>query len=210
MSQAPTSTLPGVEGGNYYDKYASKNPIERRLVGSFTDAVLALARRSGAAEAHEVGCGEAELTVRLASQGLRIRGSDVSSEAIEMARERTAGSPADIPLEAKGIFELDPDRDGAELIVCCEVLEHLTDPAGALEILATLARPWLLASVPREPIWRAMNLARGSYVRDLGNTPGHLNHFSRRSFLRFLERRFELVEVRSPLPWTVVLCRVAG
>ena len=86
-------------------------------------------------------------------------------------------------------------------------LEHLEDPAGALDVLAGLARPWLLASVPREPLWRVLNCARGKYWADWGNTPGHLQHWSRSGFLAFLERRFQVVEARSPLPWTVALCR---
>ena len=84
------------------------------------------------------------------------------------------------------------------------MLEHLDDPERALDVLAGLARPWLIASVPREPLWRALNLARLSYVGELGNTPGHLNHWSKRDFVRFLTRRFEVVEVRSPTPWTMV------
>ena len=76
-------------------------------------------------------------------------------------------------------------------------------------MLARLARPWLIASVPREPLWRALNLARLSYVGALGNTPGHLNHWSKRGFVRFLDERFEVVEVRSPIPWTMALCRAA-
>lgn len=87
------------------------------------------------------------------------------------------------------------------------MLEHLPDPKAALDALAGLADPWLLASVPREPLWRALNLARGAYVRDWGNTPGHLGHWSKRGFLELLGERFELVEARSPLPWTMALCR---
>jgi hypothetical protein len=112
-----------------------------------------------------------------------------------------------VDYEAKPVQELEPDRDAAELVVCCEVLEHLDDPDGALEVLAGLARPWLIVSVPREPLWRALNLARLHYVRELGNTPGHLGHWSKRGFLRVVGRRVEVVEVRDPLPWTMVLCR---
>ena len=74
-------------------------------------------------------------------------------------------------------------------------------------MLAGLARPWLIASVPREPLWRALNLARLSYVGDLGNTPGHLNHWSKRGLRAVSGARFEVVEVRSPTPWTMALCR---
>jgi hypothetical protein len=62
--------------------------------------------------------------------------------------------------------------------------------------------------VPREPLWRALNLARGAYVRDLGDTPGHVNHWSRRAFTALLARHGEVVEARAPLPWTMLLVRV--
>jgi hypothetical protein len=88
-------------------------------------------------------------------------------------------------------------------------MEHLGDPDAALETVARLARPWAIVSVPREPLWRALNLGRLRYMSALGNTPGHLNHWSRRRFARFIERRLELVELHSPLPWTMALCRSA-
>ena len=75
-------------------------------------------------------------------------------------------------------------------------------------MLAQLARPHLIASVPREPLWRILNVARGRYWLELGNTPGHLQHWSGSTFTALLAERFELVEVRYPLPWTMALCRV--
>jgi 2-polyprenyl-3-methyl-5-hydroxy-6-metoxy-1,4-benzoquinol methylase len=197
-------------GGNVYDKYGTSNPIERRLVGGFLDEVCGLVDRTRAGEAHEVGCGEGEISLLLARRGLRVRGSDVSADVIAEARRRATAAGVDVPYRAAPISALDPARDAAELIVCCEVLEHLDDPAAGLDALAELARPWLLVSVPREPIWRVLNLARGKYVRDLGNTPGHLGHWSRRRFLELLGSRVEVVAVRSPLPWTLALCRANG
>jgi 2-polyprenyl-3-methyl-5-hydroxy-6-metoxy-1,4-benzoquinol methylase len=137
-----------------------------------------------------------------------MRGTDAFPQVLEDARRRAGSAGVEIDFEPVPVEELDPGRHAAELIVCCEVLEHLEDPERALDVLASLARPWLLASVPREPLWRALNLARLSYVSELGNTPGHLNHWSKAGFVRFLTRRFEVVEVRSPTPWTMVLCRV--
>jgi hypothetical protein len=137
-----------------------------------------------------------------------MRGTDVSPDVIAEARRRAAAASVEIELRAAPVEDLDPSVDAAELIVCCEVLEHLEAPSGALEVISALARPWAIVSVPREPLWRALNLARLAYASDLGNTPGHLNHWSRRGFLRFLEDRLEVVEVRAPLPWTMALCRV--
>jgi 2-polyprenyl-3-methyl-5-hydroxy-6-metoxy-1,4-benzoquinol methylase len=198
----------GDAGGNVYDKYGTSNPIARRLMAGFMDQLDELVERTGATEAHEVGCGEGELAIRLARRGIHVRGTDAFPQVLEEARERARIAGVEIDFEATPVERLEPARHGAELIVCCEVLEHLQDPGRALEILAGLARPWLIASVPREPLWRALNLARLSYVGDLGNTPGHLNHWSKRDFVRFLASRFEVVEVRNPTPWTMALCRV--
>jgi SAM-dependent methyltransferase len=194
-------------GGNVYDKYGTRNPIERRLVGGFIASLEDLVARSGAREAHEVGCGEGELALRLARRGLRVRGTDASPEVIEEARRRAHAAGAEIDYRAAPIEELGPARDAAELIVCCEVLEHLLDPTDGLARVASLARPWLIVSVPREPLWRTLNLARLRYVSALGNTPGHVGHWSRAAFLGLLRSRVDVVAVRSPLPWTMALCR---
>lgn len=193
--------------GNVYDKYASRNPIERRLVGRFLSELRVLVARSGACEAHEVGCGEGELSLMLAREGLRVRGSDVSAEVVAEAARRADAAGVEVAYREASITALDPPIDAAELLVCCEVFEHLEDPEAGLESIAALARPWLVVSVPREPLWRVLNLARGKYLGELGNTPGHLGHWSRAAFLRFLRRHVDVVEARSPLPWTLALCR---
>jgi SAM-dependent methyltransferase len=195
-------------GGNVYDKYGTRNPVARRLMAAFLSDLDDLVTRTGADEAHEVGCGEGEISIRLARRGIRMRGTDAFGDVLEEARRRAAAAAVEIDFEAVPVERLDPDRHAAELVVCCEVLEHLGDPGRGLEMLSRLARPWLIASVPREPLWRALNLARLSYVGALGNTPGHLNHWSKAGFERFLGTRFEVAEVRSPLPWTMALCRV--
>jgi len=196
----------GIIAGNVYNKYEAKNPIARWLMQGFLRVVEDLVRQSEARDIHEIGCGEGHLSVRIATfSGGTVRASDFSVQVIEQARRLHAD--AGIAFKAAAIEDLSPDEDAAELIVCCEVLEHLPDPEKSLEILCSLARPYCLLSVPREPIWRILNMACGKYWHDLGNTPGHLQHWSSSSFLRLVGRYFDVVAVRHPLPWTVVLCR---
>jgi hypothetical protein len=76
--------------------------------------------------------------------------------------------------------------------------------------MARVARAALIVSVPHEPLWRALNVARGAYLRELGNTPGHLNHWTRRSFVRLLGRYGEVTQVRTPFPWTMLLVSVGS
>jgi hypothetical protein len=82
------------------------------------------------------------------------------------------------------------------------------DPEATVAEMARVARSHLLVSVPREPLWRALNVARGAYVRELGNTPGHVNHWSKRAFVSLLSRHGDVEHARSPFPWTMLLVRV--
>jgi 2-polyprenyl-3-methyl-5-hydroxy-6-metoxy-1,4-benzoquinol methylase len=198
---------PAVAGGNHYPKYTTRNPLARRLVDGFMAALVDLAGRSGARQVHEVGCGEGFLSTMLAQPGFVVRGSDISAAAVAIARQRAAALGLPVTFRVADLHDLSPSGDGAELVVCCEVLEHLADPARALALLARLAQPHLIVSVPREPLWRALNVVRGRYWADLGNTPGHLQHWSARGFIALLEDHVEVREVRTPLPWTMALCR---
>ena len=97
-------------------------------------------------------------------------------------------------------------RRGFLDVVCCEVLEHADATVRAVDVLAGLASPYLVASV--QPIWHRLNMARGKHLGALGNTPGHINHWGRASFLERIARRFDVLQTRSPLPWTMVPCRL--
>lgn len=194
-------------GGNYYDKYGSRNPIARALMKGFLDAFDALSAESGAKTAYEAGCGEGMLSLRLVAQGLQVKGSDVEDPIVEEANRRATARGLNPIFAARNLLELSPEETAADLIVCCEVLEHIPNPSIALDHLACLTRRYLLLSVPHEPLWRILNMARGKYISALGNTPGHVNHWSPRRFVGELGRRFDIVAVRKPLPWTMVLCR---
>ena len=84
----------------------------------------------------------------------------------------------------------------------------MPEPEATLAEMARVAQRRLLVSVPREPLWRGLNMARGAYLRELGNTPGHVNHWSKRGFVSLLSRYGRVEHVRSPFPWTMLLVRV--
>jgi SAM-dependent methyltransferase len=196
----------GVVAGNVYDKYCTRNLLARRLMARFLQDVKALVMSVDAPDIHEVGCGEGRLSVFLAREtGRMVRGSDVSRRIISQAKALAAKLDVPVEFRVAGLETLTPPQDTATLVVCCEVLEHVPDPHTALAKLVSLANPYLLISVPREPIWRLLNLARGAYWSRRGNTPGHLQHWSQKQFMRFLSPVARIVEVRSPTPWTMVL-----
>lgn len=198
----------GIIAGNLYPKYSTRNPLSRALVGRFLENVDELVSIVNPADIHEVGCGEGYLISRYAGQNRKVIASDFSEQVIALATSIATSKELDIDFRVRSIYSVVPENDSASLVICSEVLEHLDNPSLALDALAGIAKPYLLASVPREPIWRILNVARGKYIRDLGNTPGHLQHWSKVEFLAFLSKRFEIAKVRTPLPWTLVLAQV--
>jgi len=208
MVTASGQTEESIPVGNYYNKYQSSNFIVRRIMKRFFEAFNDLVTQSGASEAYEVGCGEGFLARELAAQGLKVRASDFSEEVVNEARELSRGPQWEaIQYEVRDIYQLQ-EVAPAPLIVCCEVMEHLTEPEQALRSIQNIATSHVLLSVPCEPLWRILNVSRGRYLTDLGNTPGHLQHWSRRGFANLVKQHFEIEVVRPVLPWTFVLARV--
>lgn len=197
-------------GGNLYDKYNTRNPVARWMMQGFLRAFDELAAQTGARRVLEAGCGEGELAFRLAARGCEVRGFDLGAPVIELAIAEARRRSLPVTFETASLYEfhLETGAPPPDLVVCCEVLEHLEDPARGLAALCALTRRYVLVSVPREPLWRILNCARGAYWSSLGNTPGHLQHWSSGAFVRFLETRLRVRAIRQPLPWTMALCEL--
>ena len=205
---AVTRSADGVVTGNTYDKYNARNPVARALMRGFERNLDDLFFSTEPHSVLDVGCGEGVLTQRWASTlaPARVVGIDLDDPllAAEWAR-RPAPNLTYIAQRAEQL----PFAAGEFDLVCAiEVLEHVPDPERTLAEMARCAARHVLVSVPREPLWRAVNIARGAYWRQLGNTPGHVNHFSKPGIVALCASHGEVIETRSPFPWTMVLVRV--
>ncbi|MDP9344927.1 MAG: class I SAM-dependent methyltransferase [Actinomycetota bacterium] len=211
MSSDVTVDREGTVTGNTYDKYGSTNPVVRRLMAGFEGALEELFANADAQSLLDVGCGEGVLTHKWAQQlgpDKRVVGIDLDDPHLHALWERRQAPNLEYRvMKAEAMPFADGEFDMASAI---EVLEHVPDPEHTVAEMARVARRWILVSVPREPLWRGLNLARGAYWKDLGNTPGHLNHWSKRSFVSLLGRHGDVVEARSPFPWTMLLVRLRG
>lgn len=208
MSGGVTISRDGVVTGNTYDKYGSSNPLVRRMMSGFESTLSELMGAAGPSSLLDVGCGEGVLVYRWAKEmpEARIVGIDLEEPSIQAGwAERQAPNLEYRVMRAENLPFAEDEFDVASAI---EVLEHVPDPEHTLAEMARCAKRHLVVSVPREPLWRMLNMARGAYLADLGNTPGHLNHWSRRSFVALLSRYGEVVQVRSPFPWTMLLVRL--
>jgi 2-polyprenyl-3-methyl-5-hydroxy-6-metoxy-1,4-benzoquinol methylase len=203
-----TVSSDGVVTGNTYDKYGSGNPVVRRLMRGFQRSLDELFATAAPRSVLDVGCGEGVLVHEWALRlgGGRVVGIDLEEESIQAGwAQRSAPNLEYRVMEASELPFADAEF---ELVSAIEVLEHVPDPERTLAEMVRCAERHLLVSVPREPLWRMLNVARGAYLRAAGNTPGHINHWSKRSFARMLARHGEIVEMRSPFPWTMLLVRL--
>jgi 2-polyprenyl-3-methyl-5-hydroxy-6-metoxy-1,4-benzoquinol methylase len=207
VSPAITTDAEGVVTGNTYDKYGSQNPVVKRLMARFHGTLEELFTQAAPTSLLDVGCGEGVLTHQWAEQVQgRVVGIDLDDPQLhEQWKDRQAPNLEYRVMKAENLPFGDDEFDLAAAI---EVLEHVPDPAHTVAEMARVASRHLLVSVPREPLWRGLNMARGAYLKDLGNTPGHVNHWSKRSFVKLLSQHGTVVEARSPFPWTMLLVRL--
>ena len=198
-----------VPTGNTYDKYGSTNPVVRRLMAGFDAALDELWERAAPESALDVGCGEGVLTERFAQQLERGHVVGVDLDDPKLRAEWATRARPNLDFRTYDGAELPFRRNEFDIACAIEVLEHVPDPERTLAELVRVARRHVLVSVPREPLWRGLNVLRGAYVRQLGNTPGHVNHWSKRAFLDFVNAHGQIAAIRSPFPWTMLLVRTA-
>lgn len=205
--------------GNYYDKYHSSNPIVKWMMANFKKNIKELLEilEKEPTKICETGCEEGEITtyIKQCMPKAHIDAFDISENVILNATEQHDN----IDFFVGNIYTMEViepkqrkkhilNTNEYDLVVCSEVLEHLEEPENALKKIneITADKGYILLSVPNEPIWRICNMARGKYLKQLGNTPGHIQHWSKRAFCKMLTKNnMRIIGTKTPFPWTMVL-----
>ena len=138
----------------------------------------------------------------------RIEASDVDEHLVDIARERNAQNGVVFSVES--VNSLHRENSSFDLVVALEILEHLHDFHSALNELSRVSRRFILFSVPWEPWWRMANMVRGYYLKDFGNTPGHIQHWNKKSFARMLKEKFYVKKISISMLWIVALVEKRG
>ncbi len=192
-----------VEKEDFAAKYSKAGTIGSKLIHNFYKKVDDLLSNVQINKALEVGCGHGYsthyLTKSLGSDCIEASEFDES-----MIPDAKARNP-ELRITQESIYELKREDNSFDLVLALEVLEHLESPQIALKELKRVTSRYCIVSVPREPLWRFLNMARGKYLGAFGNTTGHINHWSKKDFIHLVSRYFNIIAVVNPLPWTILL-----
>ena len=206
-----TTTPAEVPTGNTFDKYGSSNPVVKRLMAGFHASLDELWAKADAGVGARRGLRRGRADRRVGGAARRsARSSGIDLDDPKLRAEWDKRARHNLEFRAEEATHLTFADDEFDMAAAIEVLEHVPEPEATLAEMARVARRHLLVSVPREPLWRGLNMGRGAYLRDLGNTPGHVNHWSKRAFVSLLSRYGTVEEARSPFPWTMLLVRTGS
>lgn len=186
-----------------YRKYRAKNPLQQKLIERFLQAVLREARIIRPKTVLEAGCGEGFILERFykANIGEKQVGFDFSDSALELAKKERPH----LDIRKGDIYNIPFKDNSFDLVVCCEVLEHLEDPHKALKELHRVSRQYVLLSVPNEPWFMLANFVRGKNLSRFGNDIEHINHWSGDAFEKFVGTKFSVFTRKQPFPWTLLV-----
>lgn len=187
-------------------KHTHANPIQRRLLDRFHDVILDKIEALNPVSFLDAGCGEgfvADLILRRVP-GVKLTGFDFNPSSVQLAKR--TNPMADFVTAS--IFEIPFGPRAFDVTGCFEVLEHQTDPAGALRELARVTDRAFVVSVPHEPYFCLANATRGKNldIRPRGSDPDHKQFWTRAAFSSFVAETcpgFQINWLGGSLPWTI-------
>jgi len=191
-------------GGNIYNKYESRNPITSILMRKFFSSLDYFVEKAKPGRILDIGCGEGYVIKHLRERNgdILIEGIDNSTEVLDKARELNPG----VNFIHGSIYSIPKVDNSFDLVLASEVLEHLDEPEQAIEELKRVSRKYVIITVPNEPFFRVANILRLKYLGRMGNTPGHVQHWSIPAFRTLLNRHFDRFETKTSTLWQLALC----
>lgn len=130
--------------GNYEDKYNSKNPISRLLMNNFLKSVTELLKTTDlktTSSIAEVGVGEGELLKNIIKifPKAKYSATDLSKRKVKDAENNLKKNM--INFSVQNAEKLSKYRDNEfDLVICCEVLEHVKNYKKALKELRRILK----------------------------------------------------------------------
>ena len=188
-------------------EYQSTNPFTKRLIDNFYNKIKKIiANFDTDCRILEVGCGAGESSRKIFEMlaGRYFEASEFDERYVKKLLELNL--PYKISQEDVNCMHRKDNE--FDCVIFLEVLEHISDYEQALKELFRVSSKYVLISVPNEPLWRLLNIARFKYLKYAGNTPGHINHWSPSKLKKLLGKYGKVIKIESSLPWIISLTEV--
>ena len=137
-ARADPETVPGRQGyARWAETYDTQDnpltvlegPLVRSLLGDVQELSVA-----------DIGCGTGRHTLHLLEAGAKVTATDFSAEMMAQAIEKTKNQ--DVRFVTHDLRERFPfDNDAFDRILCCLVLEHISDLDPVMEEMARICKP---------------------------------------------------------------------
>lgn len=190
--------------GNIYDKYHSKNIFVKYAVEHFLNNIKNAVNMMRIETVLDCGCGEGYLSnfIYCLKKPIHVSAIDIDNYIIKKARQGCHY----IDFINATLYNIPYKNNAFDLVVVTETMEHLAHCDRALNEIIRVGRRYFIFSVPHEPYWHFINILGGKYIKKLGNTPGHINFWTKKSFLNYIENKLQISKDISAFPWTMILC----
>ena len=199
------NNVDGIVTGNYFNKFESKNPLVRFVMNKYHQELEKSIGRMRVSRLLEVGCGEGNIINFMIKKykPSYIKGLDIDEK---MLRNLSKKYPQ-FDFKKQFLDEKFQDEQEYDLVLCLEVLEHIEKYNAALNNIKKIKSKKIVFSVPNEPFFRIANVARLHYVKQLGNTPGHVNNFTYFDIYRVIKKHFpkDKVTISNCYIWNFVV-----
>lgn len=189
-----------------YLKHSNQNPIQKMLIENFYREFFLLIKPMAVETILDVGCGEGFTLKKLEEKkiGKKNQGIDYSDDAINLGKRLYP----ELNLSIGDVYSLKFKDKSFDMSLCTEVLEHLEDPEKAVKEILRVTKKYVVFSVPNEPFFIMANFLRGKYLKNWGNHPEHINHWTSPMFVNFLKKQhLTILKVKHPFAWTLVLAK---
>src|SRR3989344_7776788 len=189
-----------------YTKHTNSNPVQKKLIDNFYNHVYRLLKPLKLDSILDVGCGEGITLSKFEKEGIgkKLYGIDYSDDALKICKKIYPH----LNLKKGDIYDIKERNNSYDLVMATEVLEHLDDSEKALKELIRVSKKYVMLSVPNEPFFIGANFIRGKYLKNFGNHPEHINHWTLFSFRKFLQKNnLTIVAQKHPFAWTLILAK---
>lgn len=187
---------------HYMEKYNNNGVVAKYLVDNFYKTIGSIVVKTPKNwKILEVGCGPGESARRISQllDGQDFEASEFEPRLVDMLIKQNLA----YKVRQESVYQLERESKSINCLIMLEVLEHLDDYEKALDEIFRVAKNKVIISVPNEPLWRILNFLRGKYIKDFGNTPGHINHWGKPQLVKLLKKYGSCLKVYKSLPWLI-------